>query len=81
MRIDEKREILKCFPTYCVDGVRVGDVMMVQHVLAKYRIDGMQAKMMLDELVADGYLMYDDGINGKVAGWHLTQKGFDILYM
>jgi len=80
MTISEKKEILKCFPTYNVGGARVDDIILVPHVVAKYNVGGEQARLWLNELASEGYLYYGDGSDGKVFGWHLTELGYSLLY-
>ena len=80
MTKSEKKEILKCFPTYRVGGVRVDDIIQVPHVLARCNVGGEQVRLWLDELASEGYLYYGDGADGRVCGWHLTELGYSLLY-
>lgn len=59
--------------------IRVGDIILAQHVASNLNVSPMQAKQLLDELANAGYLEYLEATEKRVAGWHITQKGIDAL--
>ncbi len=73
------QDIIQCFPTYSQNKLRVGDMIMAQHICAKYKILPMQAKALLDNMVKKGYLTYDKGADSHIAGWHLTEEGLLLV--
>ena len=77
----EKKEILKCFPCYRTEaGVRVNDIIQIQHVMAKFPVGGALIIAWLNEMAAEGLLEYDEGGCGRTEGWHLTTVGYRLLY-
>lgn len=72
------RKVLTCFPGYSDNSLRVGDIILVQNVACKCEMSSMQAKVLLNSLCEDGFLEYKETMEGKVAGYHLTLKGFQL---
>ena len=70
------KSILECFPGHSDGSIEVGHIIMPQHVAAIFKISPMQVKELLNQLCAEDYLKYVDAIDNKVAGYHLTEKGY-----
>ena len=73
------REVLACFPGHSDNTIKVGDIILPQHLAAYLNISPMQAKEKLDGFCAEGYLEYKEATERTVAGYHLTEKGFSLL--
>ena len=65
------------------ENVKVGHLLQIQHVIAKFGVGKNTAEQWLSELEQKGYLEYQDEtfINGRkrISGWHITQKGVDLI--
>lgn len=72
------RTILTCFPGYSDNTLRVGDIISVQNVALKCKMSSMQARVLLNSLCEESYLEYEEATESKVAGYHLTLKGFRL---
>lgn len=63
--------------------IRVGNIIMPQHVATKLKVSPQQAVKLLNMLVKDGYLTYEDekieNNIKKIAGWRFTDKGVSVL--
>ena len=73
---DLMKSVLDCFPGHSDGTIKVGNIILHQHLVAQLNIGPMQAKELLNKLCDLGYLVYEDASENKVAGYHLTEKGF-----
>jgi predicted transcriptional regulator len=72
------RSVLACFPGYSDNTLRAGDIILVQNVATKCKMSPMQARVLLNSLCEEGYLENKEATERKVAGYHLTLKGFQF---
>lgn len=72
-------DVIKCFPGYADGSLKVGDIILPQIVAACFKLSPQQAKFALDEMVGLGYLFYDEGNAMRVAGYHLTELGLNLV--
>lgn len=70
------RLVLTCFPGYSDNSLRAGDIILTQNFAAKCKMSPMQAKVLLNTFCEEGYLEYKEATERKVAGYHLTEKGY-----
>lgn len=79
MKIEDlMSSILECFPGHSDHSIKVGNIIMPQHVAAINKLSPMQAKELLEQLCDAGYLTYEEATERKVTGYHLTEKGFEF---
>lgn len=71
------KQILSCVGSHL--EVKVGDIIMLQQVVAHLDIGSQQARKLLSELEQRGFLLYEEGNGGKISGWHFTKHGVDEL--
>lgn len=71
------KQILSCVGSHL--EVKVGDIIKPQHVVAHLKIGSQQAKKLLSELEQRGFLLYEEGNEGKISGWYFTKQGVDEL--
>ena len=77
MNIEEQMNaVLACFPGHSDKSIKIGDIILPQHVATYFMIAPMKAIAVLNQLCEAGYLEYEEATECKVAGYHLTQKGF-----
>ena len=71
------KKILSCVGSH--HEVRVGEIIMLQHVAAHLDIGSQQAQRLLSELEQRGFLLYEEGNGGQISGWHFTEQGVHEL--
>ncbi|RKV82552.1 MAG: hypothetical protein D8H91_00830 [Alloprevotella sp.] len=71
------KQILSCVGSHL--EVKVGDIIMLQQVVAHLDIGSQQARKLLSELEQRGFLLYEEGNGGKISAWHFTKHGVDEL--
>lgn len=74
-----ERDVLRCFPGFSDRSLRVGDLIMPQHVSCRLNIGVQQAVMLLQELEDRGYLEYKESNGFRVSGWFLTEMGYQLI--
>lgn len=72
-------DIIKCFPNYSTGNLRVGDIIKPQNVALPYQISVQIVKEYFKEMIDQGYLVYEEGNETKIAGYHLTEKGLNLV--
>ena len=70
------KKVMACFPGHSDNSIKVGDIFLPQHVAAYCNISPLQAREVLDMLCDAEYLVYEDASDTRVAGYHLTDKGY-----
>lgn len=75
---DLMKSVLNSFPCHSEGSIKVGHIILPQHVATLLRIGSMQAKELMNRLCDAGYLLYEEAGDNKVAGYHLTEKGYDF---
>lgn len=81
MNVDElMKEVLACFPGHSDNSIKEGDLIMPQHLAVSAKISPLQAKVLLDSLCEVGYFVFEEATERKVAGYHLTEKGY-LFYL
>lgn len=74
------KTVLTCFPEYSDNSLKAGDIILVQNVASKCEMSPMQAKVLLNSLCEEGLLEYKEAAENRVAGYHLTLKGFQLYH-